>query len=447
MSELDIRRYLLDTDTDPKNYFTSLVAKAREKDIIKEAEYAMIQEELLLILADQTFKFNNRQSTSISVANAKGLLNSIAYTVGIQLKTFPSPDAAVMALRRDSVKNLFNAGNKIVHQKTEKSRSIQKHLLTHLFKTKNKFIRSCLEDDINDFFSAYSPDYFAYGDDLWFAYEPYTGFPNLAGIEFIEQYLRDAEAENSFCLLFDSEDIHHLLCGVSADYALAPINIFEHVILSAIGLVLNDRSPVTLDLSATDVFNIYDIFAGKDSDEIKEVIVSACEKLMFYLNIPENVRSYILRSIPKLSAAVESALKREILDKIFVRPAYPENSAFITLAKQPRMDNADYKMLTAKLLVTVDSEEKVSLILSSVKSAEDLTDAVNDGELTKDEITSLVERLDYKEFVILYAKNISAAFSSRENDVILFEALDKRRNELSDDEKKQFDSIVKALKQ
>lgn len=446
MNELEIRKYILDSDADGKHYFTSLVTKAREKGLIRDAEYSVIQEELLLILADRTFKFNDRKSSSVTVANAKGLLNSVIYTVGLKLKTCPSADAAVKALRSESVKDMFTEGNKIVHQKLNMCRSLQKLLLSRLFKTHNKFIRACLEDELNEFFETYQPDYFAQGDDLWFAYEPYAGFPDLAGIEFIEQYLRDADAENTFCLHFDSDDIHHLLCGITPEYPLAPMNIFEPVILSCIGLILNGRNPSGLDLSATDTFNIYDLFTGKTKDEIRKLILSACEKLPEYFYLEDNVKEYILRIIPKLIITVENAANKEILDKVFVRPAYPENAPYITMANAPGMSDVDYRMMISKLELMQPGDDRVSLILSSVMNTDDLTDAVHDAALTDKETASLVDRLEYKDFVLLYAKHKNSAFASAGSDKLIFDALESRKDGLSEEEKKQLESIIKALR-
>ena len=445
MNDLDIRKYILDTDADKKHYFTSLVSAAREKGLMSEAEYSMLQEELLLILADRTFRYNDKKSTSVTVATAKELLNSVIYTVGLALKQCPTPDEAVRVLKRESLKKLYEDGLAAVKKKLNVSRSLQKHLLNRLVKTENKFIRACVEDELNEFFESYSPEYFAHGGDLWFAYEPYTGFPELCGIEFIEQYLRDAEAENSFCLLFDRSDLHHLLCGVAADYPLIPMNIFEPAIFCVLGLLLCGKAPDKLDLTSGDVALLHDTFLNRTEEETAQLLLSAAEKLPEHFTLEENVKSYILRCIPKLSLTLVSAVRQGITDKVFIRQAFPENSRFISLSRAPRMSDADYRMMISKLLLLRDPEQRVSLILSSVSCAEDLIDAVHDGELVREEIDAVADRLGFSEFVILLSKLGDTDFGGTESDRLLYEALERRKKELSENDLRQVKEIIRAL--
>lgn len=58
-----------------------------------------------------------------------------------------------------------------------------------------------------------------------------------------------AHEENAFCVCFATQDIHHLLCGLMQDYRSVPLNIFEPVLLSALVLVIRERSPKPLDLN------------------------------------------------------------------------------------------------------------------------------------------------------------------------------------------------------
>ena len=58
-----------------------------------------------------------------------------------------------------------------------------------------------------------------------------------------------AHEENAFCVCFATQDIHHLLCGLMQYYRSVPLNIFEPVLLSALVLVIRERSPKPLDLN------------------------------------------------------------------------------------------------------------------------------------------------------------------------------------------------------
>lgn len=71
-----------------------------------------------------------------------------------------------------------------------------------------------------------------------------------------------------FVSFFSSKDIHHLLCGLTNHYQNVPMNIFEPVLLSALGLVLLHRDPIYLNLTESNVKQLYHIFLNKSEEEI-----------------------------------------------------------------------------------------------------------------------------------------------------------------------------------
>ena len=60
----------------------------------------------------------------------------------------------------------------------------------------------------------------------------------MQGVEFMERYLQEIDGENAFLRTFPPRAVHRLLLGLSREYASAPVNLFEPVCLSALGLTL-----------------------------------------------------------------------------------------------------------------------------------------------------------------------------------------------------------------
>ena len=113
------------------------------------------------------------------------------------------------------------------------------------------------------------------------------GRPQLEGIEFIEKYLRCIQAENAFCVCFAPEDIHHLLCGLTEDYRSVPLNIFEPVLLSALGLIIRDRSPLRLNLTEEALSFLYQKFSEQSEEEVQDCLRNALSSLYKEMNLPQ----------------------------------------------------------------------------------------------------------------------------------------------------------------
>ena len=63
----------------------------------------------------------------------------------------------------------------------------------------------------------------------------------MQGVEFMERYLQEIDGENAFLRTFPPRAVHRLLLGLSREYDSAPVNLFEPVCLSALGLTLCGR--------------------------------------------------------------------------------------------------------------------------------------------------------------------------------------------------------------
>lgn len=446
MGTLDILHPIRAELLSQRYYFLSLLEQAQFCGLLSDTDLSRIQSELLMLLAERTELWSRGKSSSIPVEKAQELMASILFVVGLKLKSCRIPEQAVELLKSEPLRSLFEDGMKLVRRKTAISRHLQKRITDHLLYTPNVYYRSTIVDGIDGFFKLYRPQLAAHELHITADYPVFTGRPELDGIEFIEEYLRRIEKENAFCVCFDPQDIHHLLCGLTQDYRSVPMNLFEPVLLSALGLVLLNRSPRRLDLTEQDIELLYRQFGRNTKQDIKEQLVQAISRLNEEMELPQGSMRYAAACLPKIALSIQNAVMMETLDKVFLIPAYPEQEPKITFSYGGQMDDRSYQKLVGRLLQTDNHEKKVNLILQEVHSFADLLDVFSDAELGAEDFGLLVDLLPPSAFAVLLAEYPNDDFLARESEQLLFTALQERKLRLSADETRQIERAVRALR-
>lgn len=446
MTVLDVLHPILPEQLNSRYYFQSLMEQAHFCGLLSDEELSKIQTELLIILAEQTDKWSQGKSSSIPTEKAQELLTSAVFVIGVQLKTYQAPENAVEALKAEPLKSLFEKGLKLVQRKIAISRHRQKRIIAHLLNTPNVYYRATIADGINGFFKLYRPQFSAQEIHITADYPTYLGRPNFDGIEFIERYLRCIEAENEFCMHFAPQDIHHLLCGLTQDYRSIPMNLFEPVFLSALGLAILHRNPEQLDLSREDIVSLYRFFSGKSKQEIQLVLENAFCDLDKKMELPEISKRYICLCIPKFAETIQKSVVLKTMDKVFLAPAYPERETKITISYGERMDDTKYQKLVDRILQANNSKDRVNLILQEVHSLADLLDILSDAELYKEDFELLTNLLPAPVFAALLNQYPNDDFLERESEKLLYDALQSRKQHISPEEMRQIKKITAALK-
>lgn len=445
MSNLDILHPIQAEALNPKYYLESLMEQAQVLGLLSEKHISNIQAELLMILAEQTDKWGRGKSSSIPANKAQEILTSIIFVIGIVLKSYMSPEQAIEALKTEPLKVHFEKGLRIVKRKMVVSRYIQKRITRHLLDTPNVYYRLTIVDGINGFFKLYRPQFTAHEIHITADYPTYMGRPELDGIEFIEQYLYQIEAENNFCMYFYSKDIHHLLCGITKDYRSIPMNLFEPVLLSALGLAMLNRAPLRLNLTEEDIKYLYQQLDSKSASEIQTCLEKALVLLEGEMNLSSLVKDYITSCIPKVVKTTQNAVAMKTLDKVFIIPNDPEQQPKIIISYGERMDDIKYQKLTEKILQVEKGIDKVNMILSEVHSLADLLDILCDAELYAEDFELLVDSLPLSVLALLLAEYLNDDFLERENEQLLYKALQKRKCQLSVEESKQIEQAIEAI--
>ena len=437
METPDILRLIPAESLNPQYYFPSLVEKAMARGLLTAGDLSKMQLELLAILAQQAEQWSRGESSSIPVEKARDLMDSVLFVIGIQLKACRAPEQAVDRLKSEPLQALFEGGIKLVGRKMARARHLQKQIAGHLLDTPNVYYRATIVDGINGFFRLYRPWFAAHEIHITADYPVLAGRPKLMGIEFIEAYLRCVEVENAFCLCFDPGKIHQLLRGLTPDYPSVPLNLFEPVLLSALGLVMVHRHPAGLDLDEDDLCRLYQQFSGETEHGIRDRLKVAFSLLENTMPLPRGTRRYAFLCIPGIAAAIQNAVKMKTLDHVFLLPALPEGESGITPVYGDRMEDRKYRNLVEQILRTDSGEEKAALILREVHTLGDLLEILADGELGEEELELVINRLPPAVFAALLVQIPSDDFLREEHETLLYRALQKRKQRLSPEEARQ----------
>ena len=281
-----------------RDYFATLLAEAQRCGLLSDRDLSRLQGESLALLAERADAWSRGQSTSLPAERAQHLLESVLYTVSLELKACPTPEEAVERLRNESLAALYEAGQHRIARRLQALRASHRQLKKALFPTANEFYRATLSDGIDGFFKLYRPAFAAQEIHITADYPTFFGLPEKDGVEFMEDYLRCLSHENRFlgCFLLG---IVCAFCKEENARRLTP------VLAAALGCVLTRQSVAAL---RCDLPRLNALLAGKSRQETKKLLRQAAEAFIRGAGCPEGLAAYLRRSVPPLAGEMARAV-------------------------------------------------------------------------------------------------------------------------------------------
>lgn len=395
MANIEKRHIINSHNLSGEFYFNSILQDAYTCGLLNESDLENIQLQCISLLSYKSDRYNMGESSSIRVETAESIMKSNLYSIGLYLKSLPDPDYAVKELKAVKISELYERGKKLVNTRFQIAKLIYNMVQKNKLDTLNHSYNSTLsENGIEIFFKAYNLDYEAHDCPASIDYQLCNPVNDLAGIEFIRKYLDNLYLENEFCKNFAAENIHHLLYGYDIGYADLLINIFEQVLTAALGCSLASRNIRELNILKEDIQCLYKKLLKYDNHTLMLNIHKATIDLFAELNITNlSLQKYIERSLPKIASNIESALKINTLNKVFISLVNPYFEPQIHFESSVKMDDEDYRRLVEELLRCRHSSDKLELIKEKVKSFDDLEDILLDAELGEEEIVLVLNTL------------------------------------------------------
>lgn len=408
---------------DERYYMQSILKHGYMAGILSDGDLASVSDQLTELLSQKAGELTGGTSSSISVETAGELMSSMTFVAGVRLKEYERPEHAAEAVRERRIGDLFQEGLDSVHCKVSRVRSVHRRVTDGLFETPSVYYRSTVEDGINAFFRLYDPETGAHKLHITVDYPAFRGRPQLDGIEFIEQYLSYIEAEDYFCRLFRPEDVHRLMCGITPDYPSCPVNIFEPVMMAAVGLVICGRNVRPLELCMEDISRLSKVFHAKSLMETSMYIEKAVRLMDRELGMSRSSLRYAVSCVPQMAMTVREAVRNGTLDKVFVIPASNGHENEVKLTWGEGMSADDYSRLSERLDAAGSSAEKADLILDATDSMSDFADLVSEGLLDREAIRVILGRLPAEVIEVLKKQYPDEFFMDRDGEKILCSVL------------------------
>lgn len=401
---LDIIRVLDPAQIDPANYFTSLVEKATEKGLLSDEDVERMQIECLDILRDKTDHYNGRGSCSLRIETAQTIMDSVLYTIGLWLKTFAHPDDAVTALRTQTMQELYKRGRSRIDTMIAETKLLQRRICAQLVDIGPGY-RAVIETDLAEFLEKYNAEYAAKETPGLLDYPVFNDLPESDGITFVKAFTEAFYCENQFCSLFDVDNVRRLLLAYSKDYDDIVINVYEPVLMTALGSIIVGEDFRLLSLASHDVEELELAFIAKSKEEIAQMLSDAAEELDQSLRLSDNVYRYVRCSLPIAAEKIADAVPDDAFTRIFRAPVQPQQTPEVRFSFGEKMPNSRYRDIVESVRLCDSSELKIEIIKGNVHSLADLNDLLLDAELNDAEIRDVLRLLNMGELAALHKRN------------------------------------------
>lgn len=383
-------------------YFQSLLQEANNQAELSDLEIKNIQMQCIKLLAENTEAYNKGLSSSVKVEVAQTIMASNLYTIGIYLKSLPDISSALNSVKNEPISKLYQKGHQIINTKL----NVAKYLYYLVFKTKlqtpNDSYNDTIEEGIKSFFKQYNVAYEAHEIPASIDYQLMHPVTDLAGVEYIIQYLQNLHMENLFCSKFETTTIHEVMCGYDEAYKDLLVNIFGKVLQNAMGCALLHKDVLSLNLVQSDIQKLRSDLKNETKQSIyihlNQIANSITKTFMI---TSTSLKTYINTSLPEFASSVHFAINNDTLQTIFVPRYSPVVNEVIKYSMGIKMNDEAYRNIVNEVLSCRYFDDKIQIIKEQIKTLSDMEDIIMDSELSEAEASAVFNILDDVEIAVL----------------------------------------------
>jgi len=356
-------------------------------------------------LAKQTEQYTGGESSSVKIETAQSILESIFYTIGIYLKNFPDADRSIEVLKHSSLSELYRHGKKLLENKFANAEKLLDAVRNNCLVTDHCAYNDTIRTGLLLFFSAYDIDFAAHDIPASIDYPLSNDQMELAGVEYIYNYLQILFWENQFCNKFPERNIHCLLRGYHDHYQDLLINIFGLVLTNTIACVLANKKAAQLNIEPSERQHLYHTLAYLPKDKLSAVLQDASTKLCKELNITNRfLQKHIAATASALPAGIKNALENNRLDSIFISFKEKHPQSVIQFEDHEKMPDELFRSIVDEIRECRYVSDKVTIIRREIHSIADLVDIFEGYCLFDDEFAEVFQALGDMELALLLKK-------------------------------------------
>lgn len=357
----------------------------------KEKELERIQLECLQLLAYQSERFTNGESSSVRTETAQDILQSIFYTLAYNFTKASGPAAELETLASTSLTELYQTGKQVLLRQLSAARTLLNAVQRTALHVGIIAYKDTLFQGIPEFFSVYETEFSAHQTPGSIDYPLCVFVHGLTGVQYIHQYLLQLYFENLFCNKISTHEICCVLRTISPHYHELLLNIYQTVLTNAIGYFLCHNSTGL-------------ILRASDKKRLSELLDGLTEKQLISL-FQKTVERLCASNPVKASANAEYLLQSaEVLAKSFYFSPTKSNDFFVFIKKPPAsfpiyfedsapMENQKFQSLTDEVRACRYFSDKLTIISQDFKSIADLTDLLDSESIMESEFYILFSSL------------------------------------------------------
>lgn len=378
-------------------YFQSLLQYAYSNNLLNKEQFENIQIQIIGILKELVGYYTMGESTSVRVEVAESLLLSIYYTISLFLKNNFKAIESIDLIKKNNIKEIFNKGQKLLKVKFNECTTLLEYITKTKILIKNYAYIDTMEYGIPLFFKEYNFRYESHEVPGSIDYPLANYEINLAGVEYIERYLKNLYLENLFCSNFNFKDIDELLNGYDKKSYHLLINVFKIVLTNSIGSILLNRSAKNLLITSSD--KIYIEYKLKDLSEsqLKDNILMAIEKICSEFSIDNQE---LINYLNNISVEISHEININKIDQIFITPNN-EKENIIKYKDRKSIKNNLFRYVTEEIRTCNTVEDKIKIIKEDIHSLRDLIDVLGADCIFEHEFYKVFNSLEDIEIALL----------------------------------------------
>lgn len=380
------------------NYFQTYVEEALRVGFLSEIEGTHIQVMLVKLLEVQIQRYTRFESSSVKVETAEGLMRAILYSLDFKFKTLKD-DEGVILLKKQSLETLFREGVACIKEQVKESKVYFEKLKANRLQVDNFAYNDTIDRGFIDFYPYYDPEFGGHMGAADIDYPLCMDDMEAEGIAYVYGYLKKLYFENMFCNYFKIEEINVLLASSSPHEEELLINIFEMVLINAIGSVLVQKNVIGLDLSKSDISVLQSQFENEKLPV--DLLQKAATDIIDAFEITGFLKQYILNACPPIGKRIEAAVINKTLDKIFVPFQVLEDPAAIHFTDGESLDNDTFKQVIESVCYAGSVTDKLKIFKANMHSLKDMVDFLESECLYGREYQALYSTLAELEIALL----------------------------------------------
>ncbi|MCM0650117.1 DUF6179 domain-containing protein [Clostridium swellfunianum] len=342
---------------------------------INEEERMLIEVKIWSFLGKHIERYTMGDSTSVPIETAEELLNSICFSLELELKGLVNVSKVLI---EEDISELLKASWIKIASLMEEGKKLLEAVRKSSPKVENISYMDTL-NEIGEFFNKYDYRFFAHSISCSIDYQLSNPIAEkLQGIEYIREYLKALLIENEFCICFDKDNMRGILNSYCTDYKGLLINIFEPMLTNAVGLEILGEDIFTLAISPLQRETLLRVFRNLSKTEIMAKLRSSAKRVCETLGIAANENiEYIQMTVVNIYPRIEVGLSTGNIDNVFLSFKYEEDSKESEFIDNAAMDNERLRTLINEINDCRFISDKIAMVKEEIHSLSDLVEVLS----------------------------------------------------------------------